>query len=158
MISVSCPSLLVHLVLYLRLLLTTVKAAFRSRQVTFELGQLLDPASSVDSQSKVYTQRAAAFDVQQPPAANRHWCICDNKKLSYRWGTARRAVSVETVQTVAQMFVGLHLISPRITYSPDNVQTLYQRWFNCCGFVEITFAFQRWINVILHLEITLIKL
>jgi len=89
-----------------------VKAAFRSRQVTFELGQVLDPASCVDSQSKVYTQRAAAFDVQQPPAANRHWCICDNKKLSYRRGTARRAVSVETVQTVALMFAGLHLISP----------------------------------------------
>jgi len=34
------------------------------------------------------------------------------KKLSYRRGTARRAVSVETVQNVTQMFVELHLISP----------------------------------------------
>ena len=34
------------------------------------------------------------------------------KKLSYRRRTARRAVSVETVRNVAQMFVELHLISP----------------------------------------------
>ena len=31
-----------------------------------------------------------------------------NKELSYRRGTARRAVSVETVRNVAQMFVKLH--------------------------------------------------
>jgi len=35
-----------------------------------------------------------------------------NKKLSYRRGTARHAVSVKTVLYVAQMFVELHLISP----------------------------------------------
>jgi len=34
----------------------------------------------------------------------------DNKKLSYCRGTMRRAVSVENVQNVAQMFVELHLI------------------------------------------------
>jgi len=34
-----------------------------------------------------------------------------NKNLSYRRGTARRAVSVETVQNVTQMFVELHLRS-----------------------------------------------
>ena len=32
------------------------------------------------------------------------------KKLSYRRGTARRAVSVKTVLNVAQMFVDLHVI------------------------------------------------
>jgi len=32
-----------------------------------------------------------------------------DKKLRYRRGTARRAVSVETVRNVAQMFVELHL-------------------------------------------------
>jgi len=37
-----------------------------------------------------------------------------NKKLSYRRGTARRAVSVKTVLNVAQMFVELHLISPAL--------------------------------------------
>jgi len=37
-----------------------------------------------------------------------------NKKLSYRWGTARRDVSVKTVLNVAQMFVELHLISPAL--------------------------------------------
>jgi len=31
---------------------------------------------------------------------------------SYRRGTARRAMSVETVRNVAQMFVELHLIIP----------------------------------------------
>jgi len=36
------------------------------------------------------------------------------KKLSYRRGSARRAVSVKTVQNVAQMFVELHLISPAL--------------------------------------------
>ena len=35
------------------------------------------------------------------------------KKLSYRWGTARRAVLVETVRNVAQMFVDLHLVGLR---------------------------------------------
>jgi len=35
-----------------------------------------------------------------------------NKKLSYRRGTARRAMSVKTVLNVAQTFVELHLISP----------------------------------------------
>ena len=35
-----------------------------------------------------------------------------NKKLSYRRGTARRAVFVKTVLNVAQIFVELHLISP----------------------------------------------
>ena len=35
-----------------------------------------------------------------------------NKKLSYRRGTAQRAVSVKTVLNVAEMFVELHLISP----------------------------------------------
>jgi len=34
------------------------------------------------------------------------------KKLRYRRGTMRRAVSVETVRNVAQVFVELHLISP----------------------------------------------
>jgi len=34
-----------------------------------------------------------------------------NKKLSYRRGTARRAMSVKTVLNVAQTFVELHLIS-----------------------------------------------
>ena len=37
--------------------------------------------------------------------------INTNKKLSYRRGTARRAVTVKTVLNVAQMFVKLHLIS-----------------------------------------------
>jgi len=37
-----------------------------------------------------------------------------NKKLSYRRGTARRAVSVKTVLNVAQMFVELYLISPAL--------------------------------------------
>jgi len=32
-----------------------------------------------------------------------------DKKLSYRRGTGRRAVSVKTVRNVAQMFVELHL-------------------------------------------------
>jgi len=36
------------------------------------------------------------------------------KKLSYRRGTARRAVSVKTVLNVAPMFVELHLISPAL--------------------------------------------
>ena len=35
----------------------------------------------------------------------------NNKKLSYRRQTARRAMSVETARNVAQMFVELHLIS-----------------------------------------------
>ena len=35
-----------------------------------------------------------------------------NKKLSYRWGTARHAVFVETTRNVAQTSVELHLISP----------------------------------------------
>ena len=38
--------------------------------------------------------------------------IKSHKRLSYRRGTARRAVSVETVLNVAQMFVELQLISP----------------------------------------------
>jgi len=37
-----------------------------------------------------------------------------DKKLSYRRGTARRAVTVKTVLNVAQMFVELHLISPAL--------------------------------------------
>jgi len=37
-----------------------------------------------------------------------------DKKLSYRRGTARRAMSVETVLNVLQTFVELHLISPAI--------------------------------------------
>jgi len=37
-----------------------------------------------------------------------------NKKLSYRRGTTRRAVTVRTVLNVAQMFVKLHLISPAL--------------------------------------------
>ena len=37
-----------------------------------------------------------------------------NKKLSYRRGTARRALSVITMVNVAQMFVELHLISPAL--------------------------------------------
>jgi len=37
--------------------------------------------------------------------------VITDKKLSYRRGTARRAVSVKTVLNVAQMFVELHLIS-----------------------------------------------
>jgi len=35
-----------------------------------------------------------------------------NRKLSYHRGTARRAMSVETAQSIAQMFVELHLICP----------------------------------------------
>jgi len=35
-----------------------------------------------------------------------------NRKLSYHRGTARHAMSVETVQSVAQMFVELHSIYP----------------------------------------------
>ena len=35
-----------------------------------------------------------------------------DKKLSYRRGTARRAVLVETMRYVAQTFVYVHLISP----------------------------------------------
>ena len=38
--------------------------------------------------------------------------LMSHKKLSYRRGTARRAVSFETVRIVAQMFVELYLISP----------------------------------------------
>jgi len=38
--------------------------------------------------------------------------LYSNKKLSYRRGTARRAMSVKTVLNVAQTFVELHLISP----------------------------------------------
>ena len=34
-----------------------------------------------------------------------------DKKLSYRRGAAQRAMSVETVRNVSQMFVKLHLIS-----------------------------------------------
>jgi len=34
------------------------------------------------------------------------------------------------------------------------MQTFYQRYSNACGLVEITYAFQRYIYVILHLEIT----
>ena len=49
-------------------------------------------------------------------AVKHHFSRCvfllQNKKLSYRRGTARRAVSVETVRNVAQMFMELHLISP----------------------------------------------
>jgi len=37
------------------------------------------------------------------------------KKLSYRRGTARRAVTVKTVLNVAKMFVELHLISPALS-------------------------------------------
>ena len=37
-----------------------------------------------------------------------------HKKLSYRRGTARRAVSVESVLNVAQMFIELHFISPAL--------------------------------------------
>jgi len=37
-----------------------------------------------------------------------------NKKLSYRRGTARRAVLVKTMLNVAQIFVELHLISPAL--------------------------------------------
>jgi len=37
--------------------------------------------------------------------------LCFDKKLSYRRGTVRRALSVKTVLNVAQMFVELHLIS-----------------------------------------------
>ena len=44
-----------------------------------------------------------------------HPCRCLRyKKLSYRRGTARRAVTVKTVLNVAQMFVELHLISPAL--------------------------------------------
>jgi len=35
-----------------------------------------------------------------------------NKKLSYHLSIARRAMSVETAQSVAQMFHELHLICP----------------------------------------------
>ena len=43
-----------------------------------------------------------------------------NKKLSYRRGTARRAVTVKTVLNVAQMFVELHnLISPALGEWPS---------------------------------------
>ena len=38
--------------------------------------------------------------------------INENKKLSYRRETARRAVLVKTVRSVARMFVELHFISP----------------------------------------------
>ena len=37
-----------------------------------------------------------------------------NKKLSYRRGTARRAVTVKTVRNITQIFVELHLISPAL--------------------------------------------
>jgi len=37
--------------------------------------------------------------------------LCYNKKISYRRGIARCAVSVKTVLNVAQLFVELHLIS-----------------------------------------------
>jgi len=40
-----------------------------------------------------------------------HSCT-SNKNLSYRRGTARRAMTVKTVLNVEQMFVELHLISP----------------------------------------------
>jgi len=44
-----------------------------------------------------------------------HFCnMFASKKLSFRRGTARRAVSVETVLNVAQMFVELHLLSPAL--------------------------------------------
>jgi len=36
----------------------------------------------------------------------------ENKEFSYRRETVRCAVSVETMQNVAQMFVEFHLISP----------------------------------------------
>jgi len=42
-----------------------------------------------------------------------------NKKLSYRRGTARRAVSVKTMLNVAQMFVELHVISPALGEWPS---------------------------------------
>ena len=42
-----------------------------------------------------------------------------NKKLSYRRGTARRAVSVKTVLNVTQMFVELHVISPALGKWPS---------------------------------------
>jgi len=47
-----------------------------------------------------------------PASSSKGKALKPDKKLSYRRGTARRVVSVETVQTVAQMFIGLHLISP----------------------------------------------
>jgi len=46
-----------------------------------------------------------------------------NKKLSYRRGTARRAMSVQTMLNVAQMFVELHLISPALgEWPPRSLQ------------------------------------
>jgi len=42
-----------------------------------------------------------------------------NKKISYRRGTAWRAVAVKTVLNVAQMFVELHLISPALGEWPS---------------------------------------
>ena len=51
------------------------------------------------------------------PASSPVCCVCKliaadlDKKLIYRRGTARRAVSVKTVLNVAQMFVEVHLIS-----------------------------------------------
>ena len=40
------------------------------------------------------------------------YSVVTNKKLSYRRGTTRRAVSVKNLLNVAQMFVELNLISP----------------------------------------------
>jgi len=37
-----------------------------------------------------------------------------DKMLSYRRGTARRVVPIETVRNVAHMFAELHLISPAL--------------------------------------------
>ena len=45
------------------------------------------------------------------PCIPRVTSTINNNKLSYRRGTARRAVTVKTVLNVAQMFVELHLIS-----------------------------------------------
>jgi len=45
-------------------------------------------------------------------AAVSRTCSTVYKKLSYRRGTAQRAVSVETVRSIVQMFIELDLIIP----------------------------------------------
>jgi len=75
---------------------------------------------TADSRGRQLSQwRFRAFDdgVQWPSrstyiiASSHCMTTMQDKKLSYRRETARRAVSVKTVPNVAQMFIELHLIS-----------------------------------------------
>ena len=61
---------------------------------------------------------------------SRRRCRVVNKKLSYRRGIARRAVTVKAVLNVAQIFVELHLIglSPLSSIRQMTVKVIQGHW------------------------------